>query len=156
MNQKDKEISSFKRFFKSQEKSFDERLLNTNSAEPADLEYNGQGYQITTGDGPHIGTILSASKKYGSSDLVDRFMNKYDYVPTILAGILNQKKVRASKDVILLVIIHGSVPFTNDKLKDECEKFSQANNDLIIPWQTVHCIFTSKMIDKSGSFCVKL
>lgn len=138
MNQKEQEVIAFKRFFELQGIVFNDQLLSTSPEEPADLEYNGQGYQITTGDGEYTGKILSASKKNGA---VDRLMNTNDYVVKTLEPILKKKQIRASEDIILIVTIHTKTPFSDEQLKDKLQKFTKTNLELIKAWKTVYCVY---------------
>lgn len=138
MNQKEQEVIAFKRFLELQGIVFNDQLLSTSLEEPADLEYDGQGYQITTGDGEYTGEILSASKK---NEAADRLMNINDYAAKTLEPILKKKQIRASKNIILIITIHTKTPFSDAKLKDKLHEFANANSELIDVWKAIYCVY---------------
>jgi len=151
MNQKEKEIIAFKTFFSliSRDK-FSNDLININCQEPADIVYNQQGYQITTGDGQHFGKILATTKKFNINDIenriVDRASNINEIINIVLLPILRHKKLSADKTIILLIFIYNPIPFTDDQLKKRLKDFSNLNQNLLNIWKEVWCIFPDKAL----------
>ena len=146
----EQEIITFRRFWEltSQANLFDEKLLkNDGCGEPADLVYEGQAYQITTGDGSYIGKILSSVKEYPIDEAEnrskDRGLNKADVICDLLLPILAKKSLRADSSIVLIVTLHNPVPFNIDELGDQLRIFSSNNQNLLNKWKVVWCVFSS-------------
>ncbi|MDD4290203.1 MAG: hypothetical protein PHH83_02895 [Patescibacteria group bacterium] len=151
MNQKEKEIISFKTFFSLISRNrFIDDLINVNCPEPADIIYNEQGYQITTGDGQHFGKILATTKRFNINDIENRTVNSVsninEIINIVLLPILKHKKLSADKAIILLIFVYNSIPFTDDQLKKRLKDFSKLNQNLLDIWKEVWCIFPNKAL----------
>jgi len=154
LTKKDIETIILKQFLELSNIVFDLRKLNTKSEnrEPIDLEYDNQGYQITTGDGEYFGRIMSVTEKYDISNvqgrIVSRLLNFNSIVESFLNRILEKKKNRSDVRVILLISILTVDPFRDDEREEEYKKFATKNQSLLKCWEEVYCIFQDKQLIK--------
>ena len=151
MDQKEKEIIALKRFLELKGINFNSELLKTKCPEPTDLEYDGKEYQITTGDGEYFGEILKVTKKYDITDvpkrMVDRLLTPDSWLTEVIQPILKNKRIRASKDIVLVMSILTFGPPISDVVWNELhQKFANANRDLINVWKEVYCVYPNRLI----------
>lgn len=147
------EIPILKEYLKFNSISFDQKLLQTKVKEPADLIYDNQGYQITTADGKHFGEVMSATDKYDIEDVknrtVYRCINTNKVLEEKLKDILEKKRKRSDKNIILLIKDYLADPFTSeeDRLR-HYEKFKSSYKNLIDVWKDVYLIDLNKNVIK--------
>lgn len=148
-----REIPVLKEYLKFNNINFDQKLLQTEVEEPADLIYDNQGYQITTADGEHFGRVMSATDKYDIEDVENRTVcrckNTNEVPEEKLKNILEKKGKRPDKDIILLIKDYLGDPFTSeeDRLR-HYEKFKSSYQYLIDVWKDVYLINQNKNIIK--------
>lgn len=157
--QKRKEILVLKDFLSLSGKNFQDNLLKIDCNEPIDLEYDGQGYQITTCAGSRMGEILSSSKKtfYNNSEQVKSSVNfkngittrtslTYNVATEDLKPILEKKALSADKDVVLLISKNTSDPFNDQTRTREYSSACIQNRNLVEGWKAVYLIHFSKQL----------
>lgn len=147
--QKDQEVIILKSFFKLIGVRFFEEKLNLKCEEPADLEYEEQGYQITTGAGKRTGEIL-ASTKYELSDVVHRCTGRTikidDIVGEDLKPILLKKKLSSHKSIILVISFIVIDCFKDNDREQRYQSFCKQNPELVNNWKKVYCVVGNKQL----------
>jgi hypothetical protein len=145
MDQTDKEINALHQFFDIRGREFDPQLLNLRCAEPADLAYAGQGYQITTG---RAETASRTTNTYGTlARNAERWQGGHpgsDMLASIfLLDILRKKALRSDRNIILVINVILPHPFGVNEFSKGLRAFSRRNLRLLSVWKEVWCVFIS-------------
>ncbi len=150
-SQKKKEKIVLQQFLKLLKLEYDSLKINTQCKEPSDIEYNNQGYQITTGGGSRFGEILSSTKRYNILNVDNRVisgkpMKINDFLDRNLKPILIKKSQRSCSNVVLLISLHLPDPFKEDDRELMYMNFANNNLKLLSCWQSVYCIYMNKKL----------
>ena len=142
--QKEKELITLKHFLRLKIVGFDDEKINLTPEEPSDLDYDGQGYQITTLSGKRFGEIMSATNKFDLNDIKDRTTTRTcktdDVVKEDLEPILTKKVESADNKIILLLALITADPFTNEEREKRYKNYAKLNRNLVDKWKEVYCV----------------
>ncbi len=148
VTQKDVEVQTLKKFLIKQT-SFDLNLLNINTHEPADLEYDRVKYQITQIKDQdffrEFRKISNHNSQFEHSEpeaMPIRNFTKELLMNALTSTIKNKINFDGGEDVILIIdgyLFQG--PFNKEDLEFIIALWKENNRNLVIPWKAVYIAY---------------